>query len=320
MEKAYTNKNVVVVTNPRMYRGGGIATATESLFSDKFPILKSPNLVTEQLLKFETILFSGFEPHWADEVLVLKENNKKVLIYWHFGMPMLTEPPLLKAFEKMNSLALDGLVDNIVFCKEGMKESYASLYPGLNTFFLLKNLPWGKFRNTSKKEKIGIYIGSGGSEYWVKNAFTAVAAAAMTDRTIDFLPLDRDLVQWAEQFGAKFTGEYFSLQYEDFIRRLSTECELALNISFTETSPMLPLEALNNGVLCLTGNNHHFWREVPALREFLVVDTPDDPYSVYLKIEVALANKEEILRLYEEWKTDYDIRSDKNMSEFLALL
>jgi hypothetical protein len=96
--------------------------------------------------------------------------------------------------------------------------------------------------------------------------------------------------------------------------------ELVTYCTFTEGAPILPLEALNNGVICLTGNNHHYFEGDERLKELLIVHRPDDPETIYNAIENALNHKEEILERYNVWKSKYDDEQKKNFEQLLNCL
>lgn len=92
--------------------------------------------------------------------------------------------------------------------------------------------------------------------------------------------------------------------------------DLNLYVTFTECAPLIPLESLELGVPCLTGNNHHYW-EGTELGEYLIVDEADDVNKIHDKMEKCVANREKILRLYREWKKEYDVEARKSVEDFL---
>ena len=88
-----------------------------------------------------------------------------------------------------------------------------------------------------------------------------------------------------------------------------------LYVTFTECAPLTPLESLELGVPCLTGNNHHYW-EGTELEKYLVVEQADGVNRIYEKMEYCIANRDKILKLYREWKKQYDIEAKRNIEEF----
>ena len=81
---------------------------------------------------------------------------------------------------------------------------------------------------------------------------------------------------------------------------------------------MLPIESMEVGTLCISGNNHHYFKGT-KLEEYLIVDREDDVIEIAKKIRYALDNKDEIFKLYNEWKKDYDIQSKKSVDDFLNM-
>jgi len=93
--------------------------------------------------------------------------------------------------------------------------------------------------------------------------------------------------------------------------------DINLYATYSECAPMVPLESFELGVPCITGNNHHYW-ENSKLKDFVIVDKVDDPIAIYEKIMMCLENKEEVLRLYSEWKEKYDKEVLENVENFLS--
>ena len=79
---------------------------------------------------------------------------------------------------------------------------------------------------------------------------------------------------------------------------------------------MLPLESLELGVPCITGNNHHYFRN-SKLSDYLIVKAEDDINEIYEKIKFAISNKDEIINLYKIWKNEYNLFCENKLSEFL---
>lgn len=94
--------------------------------------------------------------------------------------------------------------------------------------------------------------------------------------------------------------------------------DINLYVTFSECAPMLPIESMEVGTLCITGDNHHYFKNTP-LEKYLVVKREDDVIAITNKIKYALDNKDEIFRLYKEWKKNYDIESIESVKEFLKI-
>ena len=94
--------------------------------------------------------------------------------------------------------------------------------------------------------------------------------------------------------------------------------DVVLYVTFSECAPMLPIESLETGTICIMGNNHHYFKG-SKLHDYLVVEREDDLDEIVRKIKNALENKEEILRLYKAWKVENDNESAKSVEEFLKM-
>ena len=92
--------------------------------------------------------------------------------------------------------------------------------------------------------------------------------------------------------------------------------DVNLYVTFTECSPMIPLESFELGVPCVIGNNTDFFKN-SKLNDMLVVKEEDSIDEIYEKINIAIENKEEIMSLYKEWKAEYSKEVIKLKEEFL---
>ena len=105
------------------------------------------------------------------------------------------------------------------------------------------------------------------------------------------------------------------LKRQDLLNRMAQN-DLNLYVTFTECSPVVPLESLELGVPCITGNNHHYFRN-SKLYDYLVVKSEDNIDEIYSKARIAIENKDEIIKLYKSWKKDYDVFFNQKLLEFL---
>ena len=88
-------------------------------------------------------------------------------------------------------------------------------------------------------------------------------------------------------------------------------------VTFSECAPLIPLESLELGVPCITGNNHHYW-EGTELEKYLVVNENDNVISIYVKAKYCLENKEKVIKIYKDWKKEYDKNSKKSVERFIG--
>lgn len=66
--------------------------------------------------------------------------------------------------------------------------------------------------------------------------------------------------------------------------------DVNLYVTFTECSPVVPLESLEMGVPCITGNNHHYFKD-SKLYDYLVVKSEDDINEIAQKIKLCLEKR-----------------------------
>ena len=104
---------------------------------------------------------------------------------------------------------------------------------------------------------------------------------------------------------------------EQLLKRMSKNT-INLYVTYSECAPMLPLESMEMNVVCISGNNHHYFKNT-ALEEYLIVNREDDVIAIKEKIDYALENKDKIFELYNSWKQNYDQESLDSVQEFLKM-
>ncbi len=165
------------------------------------------------------------------------------------------------------------------------------------------------------KDKLNFGLYSAGNR-WEKNVFNQLSAVSMINNSvIDVLPVTDLVKQFCNMSNITLKDENLTyLKREELLGRMAQN-DVNLYVTFTECSPVTPLESLELGVPCITGNNHHYFVEDNELRKYLVVDSEDSIDEIKEKIEVAVKNKNQIIKLYKKWKKDYD----KKVKEYFEL-
>ncbi|MEG1010033.1 MAG: hypothetical protein RSF67_09530, partial [Clostridia bacterium] len=178
---------------------------------------------------------------------------------------------------------------------------------------ILKNIK--NNNSNSNLNKIGIY--AAGSD-WRKNTYTQFAAASLIKNfNIETVGINYDIELFANVHKFNIFGSKSKINRNELLKKMS-ENEINLYVTFSECAPMLPIESLEVGTICITGDNHHYFTNTP-LEKYLVVKREDDVMEIYNKIIFALENKDEILKLYKKWKIDYDISSKQSVKNFLEI-
>lgn len=316
----------IVIHNPDWI---GVTNATQELFPKNTLALEeiSFDSYLEKIAQLiinhrpRIVVFSGLAMGWQNLARKIKTLDKsiKLKVIWHGGNSLNVESYDWAQLKEVFALYNEGVFSSIAFVKKSSAEFYQRR--GYKTEFVMNNssikkkdfsLDSSKTKN-KKEVRIGLY---GSSDRWVKNFYNQLSAASLVEgAVVDCIPLNHKTREFADIVKVNISGEGGTVSRKELLNRMGKN-DINLYVTYSECAPMIPLESFELGVPCITGNNHHYW-ENSKLKDFVVVDKVDDPIAIYEKIMMCLENREEVLRLYSEWKEKYDKEVLKNIKNFL---
>lgn len=297
----------------------GVHSATDELFDEvaNLPEVEFDDNIDEVIeaiisnKKIKKVFFAAFAPGWELVAYALKKRKPEITmkVIWHGSNAMHYEAFDWGRFECIFKMLKEGVIKSIVFVKKSMYEQYKQL--GYNVEFLANNVHIDKKQYSYKKKDNSIRIGLyASSDRWLKNFYNQMAAVSLVeDAELDVIPFTKTAKKFAKILRIKVTGFEKDLKREELFERIMMD-DVVIYASFVECAPILPLECLELGVPCITGNNHHYWIDTP-LEEYLVESRVDDPVALAARIKKCLNNRDKIMKLYREWKKEYDKECDK---------
>jgi len=274
------------------------------------------NLVLQQ--EITQVIFSAMCLGWKDLAYYLKKKNPdiKIKAFWHGSFSQALETYGFQRNIELIKMAEEGILDVFGTCKESSVNFYKNL--GIKTHLLRNNV---KLKEECKKEEtdeivVGIY--SSQKDNWIKNLFAQIAAVSLLkNATIDIIPMDYEARDLAVNLGLKVTGIDNAIPRDELLKRMAKNT-INLYVTFSECAPMLPLESFETGTICLTGNNHHYFKNT-ELEKFLVINNEESPIEIAKKLELCIENREKIIKLYKVWKKQNDELSKQSVKEFIEM-
>ena len=272
--------------------------------------------------KIKQVIFSSFCIGWKDIAIAIKKINPQIKLktFFHGSHSQVHERYGWERNMEIYKLHKSGIIDLMGTCKESLVDFYrhhdCNIMLLQNNVLLNKNIH--KTLQSNKKDnnsiKIGLYAAK--SDDWRKNIFTQIIALANIENVIlDVVPINNTIRELAEKLNISIVGTDKPLKREKLISRMSKN-DVNLYVTFSECAPMLPIESLEAGTICLTGNNHHYFKNT-KLEDYLVVFNEASAYEIKQKIKFAIENKNKIMKTYKEWKSIYNIKSKKSVQDFL---
>ena len=265
-------------------------------------------------MKAKAIIFNGYCETYDKITKNQKLKNIKKYVFWHGGDALNSEWYDSVFFEKVFDNYKNKKLEKIFLAKESMYEAYKKL--GFNVGFFTNNYI-EKIKTSNKikkyekgqKVKIGIYVSG---DRWIKNLYNQLLASRLIENSeVDFIPLNQKIEGYANIIDLPIVGSYYTIDRNEIIEKMK-EKDIVLYTTFSECSPLIPLESLENNTICLSSPNHHYFKSSPKLREYLTVRENDNVIEIANSIKRILENQEEILSLYRDWKDDYNTLVDEN--------
>lgn len=274
------------------------------------------------------IIFSSLSQGQMKIIELLKKScpNIKIKAYWHGSHSQILDTYGFERLSEIIKALRERQIDALATCKKSLYNFYKS--QGLNVFFLTnKVIVDEKIKEDvqkTKKEadneknnniiKIGLYAAS--STDWRKNIFTQLAAIKkIPNAIVDLVPSSENAEEFCKLIGLKYAGLNKGLPREQIIKRMAGN-DINLYITYSECSPMLPLESLEVNVPCIAGNNHHYF-ENKHLEEYLIVNNESNSDEIAEKMLKVLNEKEKVLELYKEFRKMNIENCDKLLKKFL---
>ncbi|MDD3340956.1 MAG: glycosyltransferase [Bacilli bacterium] len=304
----------------------GVSNATKELFENlvtctelfrKQDVKQVGNAIIESGVS--QVIFSSFAEGWKSLVLYLHKQNPELVIktFWHGNHSQILDIYGWRRNQEMIDLHRKGIIKVFGTCKQSIMDFYKE--QGIKACFITNKVDTKIKKAETKKgpTTVGLYAAT--CYDWRKNTFAQIAAISLLDNVVlDLVPLNSEVKDFAESLNITLTGLDKPLPREELMKRMAQN-DVNLYVTFSECAPMLPLESLEVGVPCITGNNHHYFKG-KEIESYLVVDNEESPVAIKDKIQKCLKNKDKIIELYQkEIKKQNKKESQKNVKQFLEM-
>ncbi len=322
------NTEYLIIHNPNWL---GVTSATKELFENLLPMQevflnKNVDIIVDKIIELDVkqVIFSAFNYGWDKIAIKLREKKPQIKLksFWHGSHSQVIEEINWGTNLMVINLHKAGVIDVMGTCKASLVNFYNS--QGYTSAFIkntvrLTDEVKAEIAKVSKKDdgklKFGLYSAS---TDWRKNTFNQVmAASSFKNAELEVVPLKYELKKLAYYNDLEIVGSSTHLKREELLVRMAQR-DIVLYVTFSECAPMLPIEALEAGTICIMGHNHHYFQGT-KLHDYLVVEREDDLTAIEEKIKLALEHKDEIFKLYKEWKKQNDAESTQSVIDFLNM-
>lgn len=319
----YENRDYIVFYNSTWL---GVAASTKGLFENYIPLehvykFKDIKQISNAIIKsnIKCVIFSQICDGWIDIIKQLKNSNSEINIkvIWHGNCYEYFSDFTWNLNKEVMKLANEGKINCLGFVRSTMYEFYKKA--GFRCCYLQNNVHSenaGRIsQNKNDKIKIGIYNADSRE---LKNIYTALSAMKLVPNCIaDVVPINEGAKKFTEILNLETTSINDYIPHDELLKRIQKN-DINIYPTFTENAPMFPLESFEMGVPCLLGNNNDYFVGT-ELQDYVVLEREDDAEYIKNKIIKVLDNKEKIMKLYIDWKKEFDIKCKQLVEEFIDL-
>lgn len=317
----FNKADYVVFYNPTWL---GVAASTKGLFKNYIGlehVYKSSDIkniakaINDNEIK--SVIFSQVCDGWIEIIEEIKKinNDISIKVIWHGNCYEFFSDFTWGLNKQVMNLYHEKKIDAFGFVRSTMYEFYKKV--GFKSFYLQNNVFKENAGKTSKvknkKVKIGIYNADSRE---LKNIYTALSAMKLVPNSMaDIVPINAGATKFAELIDLPFDSINDYIPNDELMERIHGN-DINIYPTFTENAPMFPLESFEMGVPCLLGNNNDYFVGT-KLGEYVILEREDDPVYIKEKIMVALEHRDEIMKLYRDWKKDFDKMCSGLVDEFI---
>lgn len=311
----------------------GVAASTETLFGaqvlrfpyfdSEFPEVERHPYLDElaQLLADKLrgpLIYSGGSLLHLVLARRLHQLNPQVrqFFMWHGSPAQWVDKGQAAHFHMWHAAYQDGVIKGMVTVKPDLHLALERI--GIRAWDLFNPVPDLPVRNQSSKQddqtvNIGLFSAISS---WYKNPYVqCLAVAGRPDVVLNTNLHEADISHM--DLGIKAVRYYHHMPRPSFLQLLAQQ-DLILYVTNTECSPMTALESWALGVPCIVGPAGDVYSAVsPRLAELLVEPKVDNPTAIAARIDLVLANRNEIVALLAQHRHDYNVFFKKKMDGFL---
>jgi glycosyltransferase EpsJ len=249
------------------------------------------------------IIFVNYMLEYNYILLNLQEKHKIKFIFT-YSLAGFSDPYVYDKFNRMWFLFENKIINNIGFLDYGLYNCLIN--NNYNVNYILLDV--AKPINTQNiiNNDIGIISEANDPK---QNFYNQLSAIKLINGTAK-IKTSNDLTK---QFVDIFKININSVEnYEKLIK----DNLVNLYINFTSTENTKVLQSMDNNVPCILGNTTLF-DNYPYLKSLLVVESDDDIDEIANKILLIKKERNQILKVYQEFRKNYSEKSIKSIKDFL---
>jgi hypothetical protein len=313
-------------------RWKGVAMSTRALFDQTMELTRTdaapeqltlPDMVryAEQLLVTgcRHFVVSGGDVFWHDLIDIVQAADPRVRfdLLWHSNYAQMGETHDWRLWQLMLEAHMAGKITRIGVVKEGYDRWLRG--KGVDAVFIpnVLSVAVDAIKPNAHDGSVGVWLS--GSSHYRKPVLPSLMALALSGKhALRGSGLGREGIIAAEQLSLAIAGVYPDAIPTQRLHAEMAETVATLYVTLSECSPMLPLESMALGVPCLVGPASHLFRHHPALRDWLIVETPMDAVAITRKLDRVVAERDAIISAYRDYAREELATALRSVERLLA--
>lgn len=271
--------------------------------------------------KVNLIIFNSYSEGWNYIIQEIKRLKPKIKIknILYYNNVLSSDGYYAEITKNVLDMYFKEYIDELGFIEQETYEFYKK--KGYNAKLLYLNnlqIENEKQKNINKKVdfenlKVGMYFKY---DRQIENIYNQLSAVSLFENSkLDCTPLNYRISDLAKKYNLTLSGLTNWSTKEGILKRVK-ENDINLSITHSNIIPNIIIESFENGVPCLVGNNNNLFMN-SELEKYIVVNNSNDSVEIYEKIKKTLENRDEVMKLYNEWRKQYIKSANIKMEEFI---
>ena len=266
------------------------------LFDTLDPIDKQVDIIKKSI--FKQIILVDYVKEYKNIISSLK-NRSNIKVIFTKSLGSFSNSVIYANFSEIIKLYDKKIISKVGFLDTNLYNVYKNK---IKCCTVSLDIPKNKYSNKYDKKRIGILNDSNNSMH---SFYNELSALSFNKYKASLNKVDKESKNFLKLFKIKYKKR----------KKYMDNNVVNLYINFTDNNNVMFLESMDRSVPCIIGNNDFL--NGYKLNDYLMINSDDNINEIKDKIEFVKSKREEILKEYKTFRSEYSKKCIKEKEEFL---